>query len=557
MIWLASLLVVFLAGAGFVLLSRLRRARAENAAIDAHGPSEPVQRRRPLVIGELDTESPSALTGPVVPKLIYEDVSVVLRRQIPPRDEGPRSWLGGLPMLPDGVEWPRGVNPEKAEAGAVPLHFAAQIACADLPADLWGGLGPRQGWLLLFVNPNLSTNEDPGTWRILHTSELGAEREPPADIGPTHDGVYTGGSEWLIRPDRWRRWPVDLVAVPNELRVEEGRSLAAPDDFESLLYPEAEGFRDRRSLAAIEPYTWRCLLPGLQAAAASLAEPWRPDGRDAYRATFAEPENFACLLPTIDARIARIRGNFAASIRADCPPEEETADILASRERLANVLAQVSAERDALAQLLADHPDPQAVLTRIDADEAALQDWREEALGLVQSWCDAIGDHELDTPIDPAEVTGIRRLMEQQSIARWVLDSRYDDGLAAVGLRRVTLSLADFARESFPRATQEFTGDYYLDPARRHLVPPGVAEAMEPWWRSLAGNRPHRIGGYHDGLQSDATPGPQSRLLLLQLATDDAMQWCWGDAGAYYAFIAPADLAAGDFDKADLWLECH
>lgn len=556
MIWLALVLAMLLAGAGFLAIIAVRRKRAGGMPGDAH-PADPVPRRRPLVISELDTESPSALTGPGVPKLVYEDVSVVLRRQVPPRDEAPRSWLGGLPMLPAEVEWPRGVSPENAPAGPVPLHFAAQIACADLPAELWGGLGPREGWLLFFVNPNLSTNEDRDTYRILRTRELGAEREPPADIGPTHDGVYTGGSEWLIRPDRWRRWPVDLVAVPNELRVEDGRSLAAPDDFESLLYPGADGFRDRRSLAAIEPYTWRCLLPGLRAAAASLAQPWRPDGHDAYRAAFAQPENFARLLPTIDARIARIRDNFAASINDGCPPDEATADVLASRGRLADVLAQVGAEREQLARFLADHPDPQAVLARIDADDAALQDWRAGTLGLVQAWCDAIAEHELDTPIDPAEIAGIRELMEQRAVARWVLDSRYDDGVAAVGLRRVTVSLADLARESFTRATQEFTGDYYLDPARRHLVPPGVAEAMEPWWRRLAGNRPHRIGGYHDGLQSDAAPGPQSRLLLLQLATDDAMQWCWGDSGAYYAFITPADLAAGRFEKADLWLECH
>ncbi|NOS54570.1 DUF1963 domain-containing protein, partial [Acinetobacter baumannii] len=85
---------------------------------------------------------------------ISESVSVVLRRQIPPRNEAPRSWIGGLPMLPDHVEWPRSVSAEHPQKGERPLHFVAQVACADFPAELWGGLGPREGWLLLFIDPN-------------------------------------------------------------------------------------------------------------------------------------------------------------------------------------------------------------------------------------------------------------------------------------------------------------------------------------------------------------------------------------------------------------------
>jgi uncharacterized protein YwqG len=45
--------------------------------------------------------------------------------------------------------------------------------------------------------------------------------------------------------------------------------------------------------------------------------------------------------------------------------------------------------------------------------------------------------------------------------------------------------------------------------------------------------------------------------LLFQIATDDAMNWCWGDAGAYYAFIEPDDLERLAFSKAQLILECH
>jgi uncharacterized protein YwqG len=88
-------------------------------------------------------------------------------------------------------------------------------------------------------------------------------------------------------------------------------------------------------------------------------------------------------------------------------------------------------------------------------------------------------------------------------------------------------------------------------------VPDEALAMLEPWWRTLDNNRPHRIGGYHDGVQSDAQEGPTKELLLLQLATDYPMQWCWGDSGAVYWFLPTAALAGGAFDSADCYLECH
>lgn len=146
----------------------------------------------------------------VTPPGISESVSVVLRRQVPPRFEPPRSWLGGLPMLPDDVEWPRSVSSEHPDKGERPLHFVAQIACANLPAELWGGLGPREGWLLLFIDPNQGVPEGPDVFRVLHIETLGSERHPPDDLGPVHDGMYTGPSYDHHRsvdevPRNWRR----------------------------------------------------------------------------------------------------------------------------------------------------------------------------------------------------------------------------------------------------------------------------------------------------------------------------------------------------------------
>jgi uncharacterized protein YwqG len=103
----------------------------------------------------------------------------------------------------------------------------------------------------------------------------------------------------------------------------------------------------------------------------------------------------------------------------------------------------------------------------------------------------------------------------------------------------------------------QLVADYYVDPARRQLIPAPLLPDLEASWRRLVENRPHRMGGYHDGVQSDAAIGPAEHLLLFQLASDEAMHWCWGDVGAYYIYIRPADLQRGDFDAASIVLECR
>src|SRR5450432_3078673 len=94
--------------------------------------------------------------------------SVVLRRQLPIRfDEPARSWLGGLPQMPDDIRWPR--TDTDAERPGAPLHFIAQIACADLPKQIWNGRGPRDGWLLLFVDVlQMEDDSEGGLVQVLH-----------------------------------------------------------------------------------------------------------------------------------------------------------------------------------------------------------------------------------------------------------------------------------------------------------------------------------------------------------------------------------------------------
>ncbi len=101
----------------------------------------------------------------------------------------------------------------------------------------------------------------------------------------------------------------------------------------------------------------------------------------------------------------------------------------------------------------------------------------------------------------------------------------------------------------------EVAADYQGDARLRSLVPAALLAELEPHWRALTDNRPHRIGGFHDGIQSEPEDGPQAEVLLFQIASDEAMHWQWGDGGAYYITISPRDLAAGRYDRAEIRLE--
>lgn len=549
-----------------------RKARRRDAAAQApvrsypNDPSPP--RRRPLVptdesewLRPEPTVRHAEQNGARAPRRtgVEEDVSVVLRRQIPPRGEPARSWLGGLPMLPEAIEWPRGVNPEKPAEGEVPMHFVAQVCCADLPDNLWGGLGPRDGWLLLFVNGNTCEQDNRGVWRLLHTTELGKERHPPQDIGPIHDGVYTGGSDWTQNRTSYPRWPVDCVPVPNELRVEQGRSLAAPEDFEGILYPGMPIEHDRFKLPTLPPISRRALDAGLRIVADRLAsDPRHLATREDDAARFAAPDNFDLVASVPRMAENHARERLAARAREELG-EAATEEVIAQRIADSAYIAKLAGERAAVESLLVEAGDAAGVLARVARDLDDHVAWRKEALEWICWWRDELAKQPIDQPLDEHDEQRVAMLLEAPPHRRWAV--RSEGGVLGLpsylGLVQVELSLAELARNAWSSASQDLAVPYYLDAALRPLIPSQALAQFEARWRALYANRPHRMGGYHDGVQSDAEPGPQSRLLLLQLATDDAMFFCWGDAGAIYCFIDPDALERGDFDRAELQLECH
>lgn len=174
---------------------------------------------------------------------------MVLRKQVPIRfDEEARSWLGGLPRMPIGTEWPRA-------SARKPLNFVAQIDCSALPPDLWGGLGPRTGWLLLFVDfDDIDGQYNRKIARVLHVPELGPEADPPKGMYFAHrDMTDVSGLPRtpanVLRP-HFRKWPIDLVTTGADTSEQTGAELYGAPENDLIIGAYNSHAGDR-------PLTWR------------------------------------------------------------------------------------------------------------------------------------------------------------------------------------------------------------------------------------------------------------------------------------------------------------
>lgn len=475
------------------------------------------------------SETPSAAANE--PMRATESVSVVLRRQVPPRAEAPRSWLGGLPMMPAHVAWPRSISAEFPERGERPLHFMAQIACADLPPQLWGGLGPRHGWLLLFIDPNQYQPDGPDALRVMHIETLGSERAAPADLGPVDDGEHRGSDDYEYCrspadiPSTWRRWPVDLVAVADEaLEEEDDPTRDTPSDLEMLLHeglPVAPGApRDP------EPFTWRGALYVLNVIERPLAAPLSSLKLDKdFVSRLRQPGHVEAILAEFDERYAEV----------------------ATRQN-------IRAERAALTALLERHPTPDAVIDHLREDHRRYFAWRVSACERIASERASILTHDLDTPMPVAAWQTLKKRLKRDTFRYFTTRQVWkgDEWRHVLWEERIKLYPDRYV------ANFELVADYYVDARLRNLIPSSVLSKFEPYWRCLVSNVPHRMGGYHDvDVQWGIPKGPTEDLRLFQIGSDGAMNWWWADVGAYYVVIDAKSLQKGDLSKARLYLDSH
>lgn len=117
------------------------------------------------------------------------------------------SWLGGRPCLPAHIDWPRGPKT------GLPLHFLAQIDCAELPQP---SALPPDGRLMFFadIDEEMLIDDSQG-FAVIHVPAAQAtdtERAPPPDLPEIdHDGTRRS-ARYAPFQSEYPRWPV--VAAP-------------------------------------------------------------------------------------------------------------------------------------------------------------------------------------------------------------------------------------------------------------------------------------------------------------------------------------------------------
>nr|WP_281356644.1 DUF1963 domain-containing protein [Sulfitobacter algicola] len=123
------------------------------------------------------------------------------------------SYLGGMPMLPADIEWPR-------TAAGQALHFIAQIDCASLPktnVDL-----PDHGLLLFFAMLQDGASYEQATCSdycsVIHITQQDTPlRQPPDDLH-TLDQIGMGMPGDPVLPDDpalrvFTKWPVEPLLI--------------------------------------------------------------------------------------------------------------------------------------------------------------------------------------------------------------------------------------------------------------------------------------------------------------------------------------------------------
>lgn len=132
-----------------------------------------------------------------------------------------KSHIGGLPSLPDGVEWPAPID--------YPLHFLAGIYLDELPERGVPEALPRTGLLYFFLN----LDDDMMTGRVIYLAEPGPEETlPPEEISDLYNSMSTPEDDAILRKTH-------VAAVS-------GMAMATPDD--SLYQQRSEAFAKLRAV---------------------------------------------------------------------------------------------------------------------------------------------------------------------------------------------------------------------------------------------------------------------------------------------------------------------
>lgn len=412
---------------------------------------------------------------------------VRLAPQVPIRSAASlRSWLGGGLRLPHGMAWPE-IDGTKAAA-------LAQLSLADLPADVWDGLGPRTGWLAIVAHP------DDWTVKLLHLPSADVYHSPPAPVGPAYCWSQTDPrpGQPAHLPRVWPQWPVEPIAV-------------RPGDPDPYVEDSYDGHHSRYKAgydlrdAGLHPFDWPSLL-----ALCDVLEGWMGE--------YLKPFDPATPSP-LDDQIAKLRvrlddPELSAGQRAQIARNIDFLGTLISASRdaaLANAEARARAE-----EIIAIVRETHAAGEPFSANDAAAV---VEALGAIE-WQQVKRENDPDRP-GAERVTTLRLPLTRHDAeaSGWVY--AYDQRHAALAKRA-----------------------YTADPGQ---LPSAQRAHYEPIWQAQARHEMPSLGHIPIGYVHDFDS--REDVTIIEIPTGHLLDWMFGDCHHLVLTMKKADLDAGRWDK--------
>lgn len=428
----------------------------------------------------------------------HRKTGIVLQRAYPPTSfPQVRSRLGGLPQMPQNLEWPIGATYGKP----TPMHFLAQIDCAELPRV--NAHMPEKGMLFFFA-----VNDEEQRWdedapqervRVLYAPEVvqdQAVREPPADLRPIND---TFASDSAYKEPMW------LLPSEDGPRVH-------------VQWPLIARIMD----------TW----PDPE----MLSEEQPPSGYDAYQQRWAELRLGAAVAAT---------GLMPSTDRATSweRPVSPSWTFPSQWLRYQSDFPQAGIVMDRLARIVGNE-------RRRGASEGAAYDD-------VLAWVERATQSGWDNAPDEVTREAFRAwVIEQISNERGC--GKLSDLSMGRAFAKGILAAVAYAAGS-PQAAALIPQQLYRELEHEHLPfedshrthPDGRRQCAEPRVHQMLGHVPLLQGVMPD------VEGEGGEVCLLQLAWDPAIDLKFGDCGQATFWISREDLASHRFDRVAAVVESH
>lgn len=482
----------------------------------------------------------------------YHKRAILLHRPYPPMPHmSSRSYLGGLPQLPEDYDWPVG----KVNGDPVPLHFVAQIACDELPAEQTDL--PKRGTLFFFVSMSEemlwgdsgNPNDDCRVIYCEHVPANTPERAMPDNLPPicnVKEFGWNSDTLWRSPTDGriYTKWPLNFHMFDNyPQQYNYNRQAHNHDEDFWKAYRHEENRRTGESLMAC---TGQILEP--PTASDWVNQPY--NAKDVQLPDDVEGTFFPQCGAIIEEITARV-------LHAAKRPEANYQEALASEARRmkreerqrAKQIEKLNANRTLTKKLFGK----QATLPPVEPRKVKKPDYATE-WKMIEDTCEK-WLHIADK-LGPA---GVPDQATRETFKAWLMKLGAQRVKTKEGHAHRLLQLHKVLFSAMRRIIQRCAHDpelcaiippqYFNDLADRHRLVSTHENPKNAEWEGVYQFERHQMLGYFPSSQ-DTIGADAKDISLLHLYSDYGMNFMFCDCGEAHIFISPEDLRAGRFDKA-------